>query len=153
MTDFQAAIAEFAVRQAERDAEAQIEIQHLKAVVIPPMRTARIARVEVRFDGYSDSGAVEECVCYDAANASVACPDAAVEPFRPEASEGDAEVEPQSLTVALESLGYLALERHHPGWELNDGAYGQLIIDVAEASFTLDCSLRFTASEDHSTEL
>lgn len=36
MTDFQAAIAEFAVRQAEREAQAQIEIQHLKGVVIPP---------------------------------------------------------------------------------------------------------------------
>lgn len=153
MTDFQAAIAEFAVRQAERDARAQIEIQHLKAVVIPPLRTAGIARVEVRFDGYGDSGAVAECACYNAANASVACPDAAVEPFRPEASEDNAEAEPQSLAAALESLGYLALERHHPGWELNDGAYGQLVIDVADASFTLDCSLRFTASEDHSTEL
>ena len=59
MTDFQAAIAEFAVRQAERDARAQIEIQHLKAAVIPPLRTAGIARVEVRFDGYGDSGAVD----------------------------------------------------------------------------------------------
>lgn len=153
MTDFQAALAEFAVRQAEREAQAQIEIQHLKGIVIPPLRAAGVARVEVRFDGYGDSGAVEECACYDAANASVACPDAAVEPFRPEVSEGNAEVELQSLAAALESLGYLALERHHPGWELNDGAYGQLVIDVAEASFTLDCSLRFTATDDHSTEL
>lgn len=153
MTDFQAAIAEFAVRQAEREAQAQSEIQHLKGVVIPPLRTAGIARVEIGFDGYGDSGAVEECACYDAANASVACPDAAVEPFRPEPSEDNAEAEAQSLAAALESLGYLALERHHPGWELNDGAYGQLVIDVADASFTLECSLRFTASEDHSTEL
>lgn len=153
MTDFQAAIAEFAVRQAEREAQAQIEIQHLKGVVIPPLRTAGIVRVEIGFDGYGDSGAVEECVCYDAANASVACPDAAVEPFRPETSEGNVDGEPQSLAVALESLGYLALERYHPGWELNDGAYGQLVIGVAEASFTLDCSLRFTATDDHSTEL
>ena len=153
MTDFQAAIAEFAVRQAEREAQAQSEIQHLKGVVIPPLRTAGIARVEIGFDGHGDSGAVEECACYDAANASVACPDAPVEPFRPETSEGNVDVEPQSLAAALESLGYLALERHHPGWELNDGAYGQLVIDVAAASFTLDCSLRFTATDDHSTEL
>ena len=74
-------------------------------------------------------------------------------PFRAETSEGNVDGESQSLAAVLESLGYLALERHHPGWELNDGAYGQLVIDVAEASFTLDCSLRFTATDDHSTEL
>ena len=54
---------------------------------------------------------------------------------------------------ALEQLTYLALERHHPGWEINDGASGELVIDVAEATFVLDCSLRFTATDDHSTEL
>jgi hypothetical protein len=153
MTDFQAALAQFAVRQAEREAQAQIEIRHLKSAVISPLRSAGIVRVEIRFDGCGDSGAVEECICYDAASAPVPCPDAAVEPFRIEPPDRDAEAEPRSLAAALESLAYLALERHHPGWELNDGAYGELIIDVAVASFTLDCSLRFTATDDHSTEL
>jgi hypothetical protein len=46
----------------------------------------------------------------------------------------------QSLGQALEQLTYLALERHHPGWEINDGACGELVIDVAEATFVLDCS-------------
>lgn len=153
MTDFQATLAEFAVRQAERQAQAQIEIEHLKGAVIPPLRSAGITRVEIRFDGYGDSGAIEECVCYDDANTSVPCPAAGVEPFREERSDRAAEADLSSLAAALESLGYLALERHHPGWELNDGAYGELVIDVAAATFTLDCSLRFTATDDHSTEL
>lgn len=153
MTDFQAALADFAIRQAEREAQAQIEIRHLKSAVIPPLQSAGIDRVEIRFDGCGDSGAVEECICYDATSAPVPCPDAAVEPFRRGSPDGDAEAEPRSLAAALESLAYLALERHHPGWELNDGAYGELVIDVADASFTLDCSLRFTATDDHSTGL
>lgn len=153
MTDFQAALAEFAIRQAEREAQAQIEIRHLKSAVIPPLQSAGIARVEIRFDGCGDSGAVEECICYDASSAPLSCPEAAVEPFRKEPAGGDAEAEPRSLAAALESLAYLALERHHPGWELNDGAYGELVIQVADDSFTLDCSLRFTATDDHSTEL
>jgi len=153
MVDFQAAIADFAVRQAEREAQAQIEIRYLKGAVISPLRTAGVARVEIRFDGCGDSGAIEEFVCYDAANKSVPCPEAGVEPFREERSDPDAGTDRSSLAAALESLAYLALERHHPGWELNDGAYGELVIDVAEASFTLDCSLRFTAADDHSTEL
>ncbi|WP_239026413.1 hypothetical protein [Novosphingobium decolorationis] len=51
MTDFQAIMADFAVRQAERAAQAQSEIQRLKAAIIAPLRNAEIARVEIRFDG------------------------------------------------------------------------------------------------------
>ena len=153
MVDFQAAIADFAARQAEREAQAHIEIQHLKRVVIPPLQTTGIARVEIRFDGYGDSGAVEECVCYDAAGAAVPCPDMPVQPLRAQSSEAPDAADPATLAAALESLAYLALERHHPGWENNDGAYGELVIEVAEASFVLDCSLRFTATHDHSTGL
>ena len=153
MVDFQAAIADFAARQAEREAQAHVEIQHLKRVVIPPLQTAGIVRVEIRFDGCGDSGAVEECVCYDAAGAVVACPDVMIKPFGGQGSEARKEADPPTLAAALESLTYLALERHHPGWEINDGACGELVIEVTEASFALDCSLRFTATHDHSTGL
>jgi hypothetical protein len=51
--------------------------------------------------------------------------------------------EPQSLGQALEQLTYLALERHHPGWEINDGACGELVIDVARR---LSCSTAVCAS-------
>ncbi len=44
MTDFQAIMADFAVRQAERAAQAQSEIQRLKAAIIDPLRNAEIAR-------------------------------------------------------------------------------------------------------------
>lgn len=145
MTDLQAIMADFAVRQAERAAQAQSEIQRLKAAIIAPLRNAEIARVEIRFDGCGDSGAVEECVFSDAVGASVPCPEVTIDC----AGEGD----DQSLNSALEQLTYLALERHHPGWEINDGACGELVIDVAALSFVLDCQLRYTVTDDHSTDL
>lgn len=153
MTDFQAIMADFVVRQAEREAQAQVQIEHLKQAVVPLLHAAGIAHVEIRFDGCGDSGAVEECVCLGADGASLACPDAVIE--HPAADEPEASGDPPSPTLfdALESLTYLALECHHPGWENNDGAYGELVIDVAEARFVLECSLRFTASHDHSTGL
>ena len=58
-----------------------------------------------------------------------------------------------SLSAALESLAYLALERHHPGWENNDGACGELVINVAEASFVLVCQVRYTAYDENASEL
>ncbi|HEY9578589.1 MAG TPA: hypothetical protein VIR65_01855 [Rhizorhapis sp.] len=120
---------------------------------LPRLQEAGIARVEIRFDGCGDSGAVEECACLDAAGAAIACPDVTILEDEAGNSDCDGSAELQSLGQALEQLTYLALERHHPGWEINDGACGELVIDVAEATFVLDCSLRFIATDDHSTEL
>jgi hypothetical protein len=153
MIDIEAVMADFAIRQAERQTEVAEKIQQLKAAILPRLQEAGIARVEIRFDGCGDSGAVEECACLDAAGAAIACPDDTLQEGEPDKADGAASNEQQSLGQALELLTYLALERHHPGWEINDGACGELAIDVAEATFVLDCSLRFTATDDHSTEL
>ena len=49
MTDFQAIMADFAVRQAERAAQAQSEIQRLKAAIIDPLRNAEIGLLCIEF--------------------------------------------------------------------------------------------------------
>ena len=153
MIDIEAVMADFAVRQAERQMQVADEIQQLKVAILPRLQDAGIARVEIRFDGCGDSGAVEECACLDAAGAGIPCPDVTLLEGEADSVDRTGSREPQSLGQALEQLTYLALERHHPGWEINDGACGELVIDVAEATFVLDCSLRFTATDDHRTEL
>ncbi len=153
MIDIEAVMADFAVRQAERQTRVVEEIQQLKTVILPRLQEAGIARVEIRFDGCGDSGAVEECACLDAAGAGIPCPEVSLMEGEADSVDRTGSAEPQSLGQALEQLTYLALERHHPGWEINDGACGELVIDVAEATFVLACSLRFTATDDHSTEL
>ena len=153
MIDIEAVMADFAVRQAERQTQVVEEIQQLKTVILPRLQEAGIARVEIRFDGCGDSGAIEECVCLDAAGAAIPCPDVTLQEGETHTADGAGSEQLPSLGQALEQLTYLALERHHPGWEINDGASGELVIDVAEATFVLDCSLRLTATDDHSTEL
>ena len=37
-----------------------------------------------------------------------------------------------SLEAAIETLVYDYLETTHPGWEINDGAFGTFVFDVAE---------------------
>lgn len=153
MIDIEAVMADFAVRQAERQTQVVEEIQQLKTVILPRLQEAGIVRVEIHFDGCGDSGAVEECVCLDAAGAGMACPDVSLQESEADKADRTGTAELHSLGQALEQLTYLALERHHPGWEINDGACGELVIDVAVATFVLDCSLRFIATDDHSTEL
>ena len=153
MIDIEAVMADFAVRQAEQQMQVAEEIQQLKVAILPRLQEVGIARVDIRFDGCGDSGAVEECACLDAAGAGIPCPDVTLLEGEADSVDRTGSREPQSLGQALEQLTYLALERHHPGWEINDGACGELVIDVAAATFVLDCSLRFTATDDHSTEL
>ncbi len=153
MIDIEAVMADFAVRQAERQVQVAEEILQLKSAILPRLLEAGIARVEIHFDGCGDSGAVEECACLDATGAAIPCPDVVLMEGEAKSIDRTDSEEWQSLVQALEQLTYLALERHHPGWEINDGACGELVIDVAGATFVLDCSLRFTATDDHSTEL
>lgn len=153
MIDIEAVMADFAVRQAKRQAQVADEMQQLKTAILPRLQEAGIARVEIRIDGCGDSGAVEECACLDVAGAAVPCPDVTLMEGEEDSVDRAGSKELQSLGQALEQLTYLALERHHPGWEINDGACGELAIDVAEATFVLDCSLRFTATDDHRAEL
>ena len=164
MVDMTQVMADFHERQAERALQAQTETEHLKQAVIGLLGAAGIARVEVRFeswvlqqtvpaDGCGDSGAVEQCECFDAAMNTVPCPEVAVAPFEFEVAREPTGEAPMLLAAALDSLTYLALERFHPGWEINDGSCGLLVIEVPEASFVLECSLRYTGYDEHSTGL
>ena len=54
-----------------------------------------------------------------------------------------------NISAAVESLAYDVLEQTHSGWEDNDGAYGDIVFDVAERTITLDYNERYTASENY----
>ncbi|QGY80789.1 DUF6878 family protein [Sphingorhabdus lacus] len=144
MNDFSQLAANYLAGQAERSAIADQEIVAMKAVLLPQLAAHGILTVEIRFDGYGDSGAIEEISFFGANGKVMECPDVDV------ACKGKDAVKLASL---LEDFAYEALERHHGGWEINEGAFGELLIDVADASFQLDCNLRFISHDSHSTEL
>jgi hypothetical protein len=144
MNDFSTVMADYLAGKAERDAIADVEIAAMKAALLPQLAAHGIITVEIRFDGYADSGAIEQTTLFDAEGKVMECPD--IEVVR----EG---YDPVKLASLLENFAYEALERHHDGWEIEDGAFGELLIDVADASFQLDCNLRFTSYNSHSTEL
>lgn len=153
MTDFSQTVIDFQKQEAQRVLKAQAEIDHLKQAILAPLADAGITRVEVRFDGCGDSGAVEECECFDAAMNTIPCPEVELAAFDFEVAREPTGEGPLLLAGALDSLTYLALERHHPGWEINDGSCGMLVIEVPEADFVLECSLRYTGYDEHFTGL
>lgn len=144
MTELNAMMADFLGYQAERSAATEREFAALKVAILPLLKSNDIASVTVRFEGYGDSGAVEEITFLDAQDCDIPCPEIMVEI---EARD------PMQLSSAIEELTYDALEKHHLGWEINDGAHGELLIDVADETIQLDCNIRYTAYDSHSTEL
>jgi hypothetical protein len=49
-----------------------------------------------------------------------------------------------NLEAAVEKLAYDYLEDKHPGWEINDGAFGDFVFNVADRSIALEHRARFT---------
>jgi hypothetical protein len=110
-----------------------------------------ITAVIVNFDGYGDSGQIED-ITAQTGSVTVELPDERIEIFRPVWDSPDIERETHTVREAIEALSYDFLAQTHCGWENNDGAYGDFTFDVTEGSITLDYNERYTASENYSHE-
>lgn len=134
----------FVAEQAARKTAAAALFARNKAAIIPALANLGIAMIELAYDGMGDSGCVEQPDYFGPDGEALAAPKLAVD--IEEFTGGVCEVARVSrpLGEALTELAYQALESHHPGWEINDGACGTLRIDVAENRMVLCCSLRTT---------
>ena len=118
-----------------------------KSAVFAALAGAGIAIVTVSFDGYGDSGQVESIEARDAANADVPLPDQAISIVAIVWGKSETEPREMTLTEAIEHLVYDALSETHGGWELNEGASGEFVFDVAAQEIRLDYHERMTVTE------
>lgn len=123
-------------------------IQTNKATLFSALERTGVTRIVVTFDGYGDSGQIEN-VEAKAGDDDTAMPNAMIEFATTVWGQPEPERSSVTVTAAVESLAYDVLERTHGGWENNDGAYGDIIFDVADYSITLDYNERYTASENY----
>lgn len=123
-----------------------------KIALFDRLEAAGISQVIVSFDGYGDSGQIENVEARNAADEVNDLPTTPV--VMTSAIWGQAEPEQRTIPVgeAIEWLAYDALRETHGGWENNDGAYGEFIFDVAARSISLDYNERYTATEFFSHE-
>jgi hypothetical protein len=119
-----------------------------KATLLNVLTLAGVTRVVVSFDGYGDSGQIENIEA-QAVDDPVTTPVAAIELAEAVWDQAEPKRSFVSIAEAVESLAYDVLGRTHCGWENNDGAYGDVTFDVAEETITLDYNERYTASENY----
>ncbi len=100
-----------------------------RKVILEILRQAGIARVEARYDGYGDSGNIE---------------DVTFEPAGVQLAAGPLE----ELKDFLWAVPY----ELHPGFEINEGGYGEVTWDLVADRIDVSHNERFTDTNHHEHE-
>jgi len=117
-----------------------------KTALFDALATARIDTVEVTFNGYADSGQVDEAVIAgEGADADLRLVN--IEIARVERGSPAVVHETLSAKDAIEKLVYDLLQQTYAGWEINQGAYGDFLFDVGDRTVTLNFNERIETSE------
>ncbi len=119
-----------------------------KARLFACLASAGITLVTVTFDGYGDSGQIEDVAAF-IGDQPAELPDVTVEVKRLDHGADQPVANCLSSSEAIEDLAYGLLRQTHCGWENNDGAYGEFTFDVAAGTIALDYNERFTSSENY----
>ena len=117
-----------------------------KTALFDALAAAGIEIVTVLFDGYGDSGQIENIEA-KAGDDVVALPPGEVEIAAAVWGSSELERTGRAVREAIERLAYDFLEETHDGWENSDGAYGDFTFDVAERTITLDYNERHMESD------
>ena len=130
-------------------AQRQAELFELnKVVLFDALAAAGITEIVVTFDGFGDSGQVEDTEVKNGDN-YVDLPATTIEIA--EAIWGEPEPRRSSIDIAaaVENLVYDVLGMTHAGWQDGAGAYGEVTFEVAVRTITLDHNTRYTAIESY----
>lgn len=117
MTDLQMNFAETMARwQAEREAANKAA----RGELLPQLRALGIAQVIAEYEGYGDSGNIEDVTVLPA---GITLPD--------------------EFCTKLGDFAWSVAYHQHPGFENNEGGYGTLTWDVTADSIALDHADRY----------
>ena len=132
----------------DRDRLAAEILDENKTALFGALSDAGIATVTVHFDGYGDSGQIEEIEA-EAAGTTVALPERRIEIASPLPDGSGVQWTPLTVREAIEELSYDCLDQIHGSWGNNDGAFGDFTFDVASRAITLEYNERFTEFFEH----
>ena len=146
-----AAIRDWEAEQKARTAICEQVLADNKSVVFEALRKAAIVTVHIEFDGSGDEGTIDGVTARDA-HGDIAIPEFSVDVGHA-GSCGTVTRSTMKLAGAVEEVVYDILTIHHDGWEINDGAFGELTFDVSAGTITYEHHSRFTETETFSFEL
>ena len=152
LTSDQAAIqARIEAEIAEHAAAVRRVEARCKSAFLPILREHGITRVDISYDGGGDEGMMGDVTAYGGQSVrelpSVLCDHYPVD------YGGNVRSSALQLEDALSSFAENAVCDHHGGWENGEGAYGEIVIDVASGGVTITHNARFIDYDTTETEL
>ena len=117
-----------------------------KAALFDALAVAGATLVVVAFDGYGDSGQIEN-VEVKAGDTVVDMPGGEIEIVTVVWDQAEPDRSMASIRDVIEAFVYDLLGRTHDGWENSDGACGDFTFDVTERTITLDYNERHMESD------
>jgi hypothetical protein len=131
-------------------AEATAEANRLnKTMIFDALLKAGITHVCIAFDGEGDEGQMERATAQANGNA-VEFPAGTLSLWETEFGRLELSTCELSLQEAVEHLCYRCLGDRHPGWEINEGSFGEFTFDVAAREIELDYYGRIVDTEHSS---
>ena len=150
--DMAASVARFFAERDERNRRAEAVRPDNKTALFDALAAAGIALVTVTFDGYGDSGQIED-ITAQSDDRTVDLPQGEITIATVAWGTDKVTAISMGVEAAIEQLAYDFLSETHGGWENNDGAYGEFSFDVAAGTVVFDFNYRIERSENHYYEL
>jgi hypothetical protein len=117
-----------------------------RATVMAALKACGITKVVIRYDGYGDSGGVEECsVEGGQGQESLAMPVQTAIVDWPLAEKA---IHTAPLREVLETLAMECVAADHDGWENNEGGSGDVTFDPVADTITVSHTENYIASQD-----
>lgn len=118
-----------------------------KPALFDALARAGISYVTVSFDGYGDSGQIENIEAKKG-DEPAELPEDSIEILEPRWGKTEIQIERATvpLTQAVEIMAYRLLDKSHSGWGNGEGSYGDFVFDVATRAITLRYNERFVDS-------
>jgi len=135
--------AAYEVRYAAYRALAAEILPANKQTLFDALAAAGIVLVVAAFDGCGDSGQIDSLEAFDAGNSPVALPATSITVRTVTFETPSVADTSPSVAEFIETLAFDLLQETHPGWENNEGAYGEFRFSVRERSITLEYNERY----------
>lgn len=119
------------------------------------LKDAGVKQVDVQFDGSGDSGQIEAIVYTPGKGdlfGGTEVDGTETELTSWASGEPRRAIRNRTVDELVEEACYGILENSHPGWEINEGAFGDFVIDVENDRISLNFNQRIEAVESYEEE-
>ena len=117
-----------------------------RATVMAALKACGITKVVMRYDGYGDSGGVEECAVEGGqGQESLTTP---IQTTLVDWSSAEKTIQMSPLRDVLETLTMQYVDVEHDGWENNEGGSGDVTFDPVADTITVSHTENYITHED-----